>query len=133
MPNVLQLQREKKHAKLLQYAERVWNIRSGSDEERIDAAIAATRAFFEQMGVKTRLSDYGLDGSSIPALLDKLQAHQMTALGGTWRHHAGAEPSDLPGGALSEYAKRNGPAIAGPFFFSLDLSRLVADILHRDA
>lgn len=33
------------------------------------------------MGVKTRLSDYGLDGSTIPALLDKLQEHRMTALG----------------------------------------------------
>ncbi len=34
--------------KLLQYAERVWNITDGSDDERIDAAIAATRRFFEQ-------------------------------------------------------------------------------------
>ncbi|MEA8500780.1 hypothetical protein ONN26_26050, partial [Salmonella enterica subsp. enterica serovar Muenster] len=41
----------------------------GSDDERIDAAIAATRRFFEQMGVPTHLSDYGLDGSTIPALL----------------------------------------------------------------
>ncbi|AOV98232.1 aldehyde reductase [Edwardsiella hoshinae] len=81
LPNVLQLKRDKKHAKLLQYAERVWNIHNGSDDQRIDAAIAATRAFFERMGIKTHLSDYGLDGSSIPALLDKLQAHQMTALG----------------------------------------------------
>ncbi|SQI98285.1 oxidoreductase YqhD [Klebsiella oxytoca] len=40
----------------------------GSEEERIDAAIAATRDFFERMGVPTRLSAYGLDGSSIPAL-----------------------------------------------------------------
>ncbi len=45
----------------------------GSDDQRIDAAIAATRQFFEQMGVPTRLSDYGLDGSSIPALLAKLE------------------------------------------------------------
>lgn len=47
------------------------NITEGSEDQRIDAAIAATRAFFEQMGVPTRLSDYGLDGSSIPALLEK--------------------------------------------------------------
>jgi NADP-dependent alcohol dehydrogenase len=37
--------------------------------------------FFEQMGVPTRLSDYGLDGSSIPALLAKLEEHGMTKLG----------------------------------------------------
>ena len=59
------------NAPLLQYGARVWNITEGSEEERIDAAIAATRDFFEQMGVPTRLSAYGLDGSSIPALLAK--------------------------------------------------------------
>ncbi len=29
----------------------------------------------------THLSDYGLDGSSIPALLKKLEEHGMTLLG----------------------------------------------------
>ena len=33
------------------------------------------------MGVPTRLSGYGLDGSSIPALLAKLEEHGMTQLG----------------------------------------------------
>ena len=52
-----------------------------SADARIDAAIEATRNFFEQMGVPTRLSGYGLDGSSIPALLAKLEEHGMTQLG----------------------------------------------------
>ena len=47
----------------------------------IDAAIEATRNFFEGLGVPTRLSGYGLDGSSIPALLAKLEEHGMTKLG----------------------------------------------------
>ncbi|KJU03180.1 aldehyde reductase [Salmonella enterica subsp. enterica serovar Heidelberg str. 77-1831] len=33
------------------------------------------------MGVPTHLSDYGLDGSTIPALLAKLEAHGCTNLG----------------------------------------------------
>ncbi|HAH42992.1 MAG TPA: NADH-dependent alcohol dehydrogenase, partial [Shigella sp.] len=33
------------------------------------------------LGVPTHLSDYGLDGSSIPALLKKLEEHGMTQLG----------------------------------------------------
>ena len=81
LPALWNEKREAKRAKLLQYAARVWNITEGSEEERIDAAIAATRDFFERMGVPTRLSAYGLDGSSNPALLAKLEEHGMTQLG----------------------------------------------------
>ncbi|EKY3118622.1 alcohol dehydrogenase [Cronobacter turicensis] len=81
LPALWNEKRNEKRAKLLQYAERVWNITEGSEDERIDAAITATRRFFETMGAPTRLSDYGLDGSSIPALLAKLEEHGLTALG----------------------------------------------------
>ncbi len=81
LPALLHEKKAQKREKLLQYAERVWGLREGSEDSRIDDAIAATRAFFEQMGVPTRMADYQLDGSSIPALLDKLQQHGMTALG----------------------------------------------------
>ncbi|WKV52810.1 alcohol dehydrogenase [Dickeya fangzhongdai] len=84
LPAMLNDRRVQKREKLLQYAERVWNLRDGTEDQRIDAAIAATRAFFEQMGVPTRLSDYQLDGSSIPAMVAKLEEHGMTALG---EHH----------------------------------------------
>jgi NADP-dependent alcohol dehydrogenase len=81
LPAMLTVRRNEKHAKLLQYAERVWNITQGSEDERITAAIAATRAFFEQMTVPTRLSDYQIDGSSIDTLMAKLEEHGMIALG----------------------------------------------------
>jgi NADP-dependent alcohol dehydrogenase len=81
LPAMLTVRRNEKHAKLLQYAERVWNITQGSEDERITAAIEATRAFFEQMTVPTRLSDYQIDGSSIATLMAKLEEHGMTALG----------------------------------------------------
>ncbi|EKY3087281.1 alcohol dehydrogenase [Cronobacter dublinensis] len=81
LPALWNEKRNEKRAKLLQYAGRVWNITEGSDDERIDAAIAATRRFFETMGAPTRLRDYDLDGSSIPALLAKLEEHGLTALG----------------------------------------------------
>ncbi len=55
LPALWNEKRDAKREKLLQYAERVWNITEGSDDQRIDAAIAATRQFFEQMGVPTRL------------------------------------------------------------------------------
>ncbi|MGY3917076.1 alcohol dehydrogenase [Aeromonas australiensis] len=81
LPALLQAKRKQKHAKLLQYAERVWGLNSGSEAERIDDAIAATRDFFERMGVKTRLRDYGLKDLGIDTLIGKLGEHGMTAIG----------------------------------------------------
>ena len=81
LPSLLNVQRQHKRAKLLQYAQRVWNINDGSDDERIDQAIARTRQFFESLGVKTRLSDYGLGPEAIDAVVAQLEAHGMSALG----------------------------------------------------
>lgn len=81
MPAVMNEKRDAKSAKILQMGERIWNITEGSIDERIDATIQATRAFFEQMGLATHLSDYQLDGSSIPALIAKLEQHGATAIG----------------------------------------------------
>lgn len=81
LPSMLNVRREAKRAKLLQYAERVWNIREGSDEQRIDAAIARTREFFESLGVETRLSDHQLGAEAIAQVIARLQAHGMTQLG----------------------------------------------------
>ncbi|MBZ6072488.1 alcohol dehydrogenase [Aeromonas schubertii] len=81
LPVMLDAQRDSKRAKLLQYAERVWDLRDGSEAERIDGAIAATRAFFERMGVPTRLRDYGIEQPDIETMLAKLEARGYTALG----------------------------------------------------
>lgn len=81
LPSMLQLRRTEKQAKLLQYAERVWGIQQGDDEQRIDAAIAKTREFFEAVGVRTRLSDYQLGAECIEPVIAQLQAHGMVALG----------------------------------------------------
>lgn len=81
LPAVMQVRREAKRAKLLQYADRVWDIREGSEEERIDAAIAKTRAFFESLGVPTRLADYQLGSEAIDPIIAALEKHEMTQLG----------------------------------------------------
>ena len=49
---------ETKKEKLAQYAERVWNITEGSLEEKARAAIDKTEAFFHELGIDTRLSEY---------------------------------------------------------------------------
>ncbi len=60
MPAVMEVMREQKGDKILQYAERVCGITTGSCEERIDAAIASTEEFFRSLGLKTRLSENGV-------------------------------------------------------------------------
>ncbi len=81
LPANLSVRRAAKHDKLLQYATRVWQLSTGDEATRIDAAIAKTRAFFESLGVATRLSDYDLNASHIDALIAALQAHGMVHLG----------------------------------------------------
>lgn len=81
LPSLLKVKRAQKREKLLQYAERVFGITRGSEDERIDAAIERTRAFFEAMGVKTKLSDYGLGADIIPEVAGKLRAHWQVPLG----------------------------------------------------
>lgn len=81
LPSTLRVCREAKRAKLLQYAERVWQISDGTDDERIDQAIEATRTFFAGLGVETRLSGYGVDRSAVDRVVAQLEAHGMTQLG----------------------------------------------------
>ena len=52
---------EAKKEKLAQYGERVWNITEGSIDDKAYAAIEKTEAFFQQLGIDTKLSDYTED------------------------------------------------------------------------
>ena len=81
LPAMMQIRRAAKHEKLLQYAKRVWNITDGSDDAIIDVAIAKTRAFFESLGLPTRLSAYDIGEDGITAIIKQLEAHGMVALG----------------------------------------------------
>lgn len=81
LPAVMQHQREKKRDKLIQYGRRVWGLTQADDDELIDAAISATRHFFEQMGTPTTLSGYGVGRDSIPKLVDMLVKHNLLSLG----------------------------------------------------
>lgn len=49
---------EAKKLKLAQYAERVWNVNTGTIEEKAKAGIDKTEDFFHSLGIKTKLSEY---------------------------------------------------------------------------
>lgn len=81
LPSLLREQSAQKQEKLTQFAERVWH--SGREDRalRIEEAIIRTEQFFQQMGVGTRLADYGLTESCIPAICSNLKRFGLTALG----------------------------------------------------
>lgn len=53
LPRLMNVMREQKADKILQYGERVWGITDGSNDERIDRTIAATKAFFASLNLAT--------------------------------------------------------------------------------
>ncbi len=74
MPSVFRYKADKKGDKLVQYANRIWGITEGSKEEIIEKAVVKTVEFFESIGMKTKLSDYGIevkDCKNIPAVFEK--------------------------------------------------------------
>ncbi len=81
LPSLLREQAAQKREKLAQFAERVWHSRREDKALRIEEAIIRTEQFFQQMGVGTRLADYGLNESCIPAICSNLKRFGLTALG----------------------------------------------------
>ncbi len=81
LPAVMKVCKEAKREKLLQYAERIWNITDGDEESRINRAIELTEQFFEMMQVPTRLSHVDLGEADIDLLIEKLTQHGMVKLG----------------------------------------------------
>lgn len=62
---------ESKKEKLAQYGERVWNITEGTIDDKANAAIEKTVAFFHELGIDTKLSDYTKDYEGTAELISK--------------------------------------------------------------
>jgi NADP-dependent alcohol dehydrogenase len=75
LPAVLEARSSQKGEKLLQYGSRVFGV-SSSEE-----AIAKTVAFFESLGVPTKLSAYGLGEEVIPQVVAKLKLDRRLRMG----------------------------------------------------
>jgi NADP-dependent alcohol dehydrogenase len=67
-PRLFENQFENKKEKLTQYGKRVWNL-VGSNEEIAREAIVRTEAFFQQLGIHTKISDYSTDTDHIAELI----------------------------------------------------------------
>jgi NADP-dependent alcohol dehydrogenase len=72
-PSLWRVMREEKKAKLLQYGERVWHITTGSDDEKVEAAIVKTENFYRSVGIKTKLNEYGIGSESINSIVERFE------------------------------------------------------------
>jgi NADP-dependent alcohol dehydrogenase len=81
LPAVMKIRKEAKRDKILQYAERIWNLTDGDEESRIQRAIELTEQFFTAMEVPTRLSHVDLGEAQIDGLIESLAKHGMVKLG----------------------------------------------------
>ena len=81
LPGIMKLKRENKTEKILQYGERVWKITEGTVDQRIDATIQKTVEFFESVGIKTKLADYGVGSEIINKVVDRFVKRGIKAIG----------------------------------------------------
>ncbi|WP_419775247.1 iron-containing alcohol dehydrogenase [Ignavigranum ruoffiae] len=77
----MKVRKDEKFAKIVQYAENVWQIQAGDDEAKYQAAIQATEDFFKSVDMPVRLAEIGVNAEDIDYLVQQLECHQMTALG----------------------------------------------------
>jgi len=80
-PGVMKVMQDEKREKILQYGERVLKITQGTEKERIEQAILKTDEFFRSLGMKTRLSENGIDQDAIETIVERFSKPRMICLG----------------------------------------------------
>ncbi len=81
LPGLWKALKVEKKEKLLQYAERVWKIYEGNEDEKIHRAIERTAEFFESLGIRTRLADYGIHYETIDRIVTRFEKRNWVKLG----------------------------------------------------
>lgn len=79
-PALMQVMRKDKEDKLIQYAERVWNIKEKDKNETVDTAIDCTEKFYRSLGIKTKLSEYGIGEDTVTEIVRRF-TERNTILG----------------------------------------------------
>ena len=99
-PNHYRYNFESKKEKLAQYATRVWGITEGSVEEKASIAINQTEAFFQSLGIKTKLSEYTDNYvGTAETIAKRFTERGWVALG----EHKSLTPNDVEKIILSSY------------------------------
>jgi NADP-dependent alcohol dehydrogenase len=81
LPANMNLRRNVKGEKIIQYGERIWGVTQGSANERIDATIEKTVAFFESLGVPTHLRAYDVPKETCTLVAERLKNRGVVEFG----------------------------------------------------
>ncbi|WP_028522021.1 iron-containing alcohol dehydrogenase [Runella limosa] len=76
LPHLLEIKKDSKHEKLLQYGRRVWQL-TGTDEEVVAGAIQKTADFYESLGIPTKASSYDIPTSTVSEVVQRFEARGM--------------------------------------------------------
>lgn len=81
LPGVMNVMRESKRAKIIQYGQRVWGINEPDEEIAIDNAITKTIDFFESMGLPTRMHNYKIPIVTIDEIVERMEVRGSINIG----------------------------------------------------
>jgi NADP-dependent alcohol dehydrogenase len=81
LPGLMKHLKEKRNVKLVQFAERVWDITDGDDNSKIDMAIAKTEEFFNSIDIKTRLGDHNIKQEDVDRIIQRFTDRRVPAIG----------------------------------------------------
>lgn len=73
LPAVMNVMREQKGDKIVQFGERVWGVTEGSKDERIDKTIVAVEEFFRSLGLATRLSELSIGEDVVEEIVSRFR------------------------------------------------------------
>lgn len=73
LPGVMEVMKEQKATKISQLGREVFAINEENDDKQIELTIKAVEHFFNKVGVKTRLSDYGLGNEAIDKVVKRFE------------------------------------------------------------
>ncbi|MCL2132335.1 MAG: iron-containing alcohol dehydrogenase [Lentimicrobiaceae bacterium] len=76
-PALMHVMKNEKRKKLLQYAERVWNITEANEDKKIESAIAKTENFFRSLPLRTRLSECGIGEDITQQIVERLRKRNV--------------------------------------------------------
>lgn len=78
LPGLLQVMKIQKAKKISQLGKTIFNIHEENEENQLTLTIQAIEQFFNSVGVKTHLSDYGLNAESITPVVDRFKERGWT-------------------------------------------------------